>query len=239
MKNNVSILRISILSLMLTLFAAPVLEAQTCTGFGSFLRDKWEDVYQIAHPIGEQALTLIPVVGQNQAAVDAISAASSEFHDFVFDGNNQSWTTIGNRALPVLDEQIKQYGTLRKVGVGGVRTFVTTGLFWDRVELEIEKKDGRAETEIIICTWDMASGAKNNYAEYTFPNGKNLSKKKWVIQNMHGKALSVKLRNRSVTNTFKYAIKTKGFLNINKQRARGQQNVQSGIPMGGKKKKTN
>jgi hypothetical protein len=97
-------------------------------------------------------------------------------------------------------------------------------MFWDKVEIEIEKTDGRAETEIIICTWDMNSGAKNNYTEYTFPNGNNTSSKKFTITNVHGKSISVKLRNKSFSNTFKYAIKSKGFLNFSKQRARGNRN---------------
>ncbi|WP_456376059.1 hypothetical protein [Lutibacter sp.] len=200
------------------------MQAQTCSGFGSVLRDSWQQVYTIAHPIGESALTLIPVVGQNQQAVDAISQVSANFHNFVFNGNRQSWATVGARELPVLKDQIKQFGTLRKAGVGGVRVFTTAPLFWDKVIIEIQKIEGRAETDVFICTWDMESGVKNNYVEYKFKSGKNTETKKFIITNVHGKSISVKLRNRSVTNKFKYAIKSKGFLNIAKQRTRGMSN---------------
>ena len=196
--------------------------AQTCMGFGDVLKNTWKSVYSIAHPIGKQALTLIPVVGQNKMAVEAISQASAKFHNFVFNGNRQSWSTVGSRELPVLKEQIKQYGRLVKAGVGGVRVYTTAGLFWDRVDIEIEKLDGKAKTQVIICTWDMATGAKNNYTEYTFPSGKKRHKKKFVINNIHGKSISIKLRNRSVANTFKYSIKSRGFLDLKKQKARGQ-----------------
>ncbi|MEX0289916.1 MAG: hypothetical protein AB3N14_12470 [Flavobacteriaceae bacterium] len=213
-----------IFSMILALVGYTFANAQTCTGFGSVIKNTWQQVYKVAHPIGEDALTLIPVVGQDADAVNAISNASAAFHNFVFNGNSQSWATLGARKLPVLKSKTKQYGTLRKAGVGGVRVFTTTGMFWDRVEIEIEKVDGRAETDIIVCTWDMASGAKNNYAEKTFPNGTGKGKRKFNITNVHGKSISVKLRNRSAVNTFKYSITSQGFLNINKQRQRGQAN---------------
>ena len=214
------------------LFLCIQMNAQTCSSFGATLKTAWEEVYTIAHPIGEDALTLIPVVGENEDAIDAISDASARLHDFVFDENRQSWATIGIRDLPVLDERIKQYGTLVKAGIGGVRTFNTTGQLWDRVEIEIKKEDFKAETEVIICWWDLKSGAKNNYDEFTFPAGESTigMTKKWVIRNAHGKSISVKLRNRSAANRFKYSISTQGFLNINKQRNRAgaETNTQKG-----------
>lgn len=198
--------------------------AQTCSGFGEDLKKAWKEAYNLTHPIGKKVLTLIPILGKDKDAVNAISEASERFHDFIFNKNKQSWTTLGKRLLPVSKTTTKQYGNLVKAGVGGVRTFETPGLFWDRVEIEIEKLSGKAKTEIIICTWDMKTGAKNNYTEYTFPNGKKLSKKKFVIKEVHGKSISVKLRNKSATNKFKYAIKSKGILNINKQKARAKSN---------------
>ena len=216
--------KVTLLFITVLLASNVQIEAQTCTGFGRVIKSTWEEMYTISNAIGRDALTTIPVAGQNQQAIDAISSASSRFHNFVFNQNGQSWATVGARKLPILKDQIKQYGTLRKAGVGGTRVFTTTGLLWDRVEIEIQKVEGRAETEVIICTWDMESGAKNNYTEYTFPSGNNTSTKKFTINNVHGKSISVKLRNRSVANKFKYAIKSKGFLNIAKQKARGRSN---------------
>jgi hypothetical protein len=211
---KLSLLVILLCTLSLSAFA------QSCNGFGGVLKSAWKELYTSVHPIGQEALTLIPVVGQNATAVNAISEASVKFHNFVFNENSQSWTTLGPRALPVQKDQIKQYGTLVKAGVGGVRVFNTTGMLWDRVEIEIEKTGGKAQTDIIICTWDLESGAKNNYTEYSFPNGKDTSTKKFIIKNVHGKSISVKLKNNSFSNKFKYAIKTKGFLNIAKQKKR-------------------
>lgn len=227
--------------------------AQTCGGFGDILVTSWEALYEVAHPIGQDALTLIPVVGQNEDAVQAISDASEQFHDYVFNQNSQSWSTLGPRSLHVLDERIKQYGTLVKAGVGGVRTFNTTGLFWDWVEIEIKKEDYKAETEIIVCTWDMESGAKNNFEEYTFSSGKSSigTVKKFVIPNTYGKSISVKLKNNSFSDRFKYSISSQGFLDINKQKNRGRkakkkakkENIEelnsTGLGAGNKKKTRN
>lgn len=207
-------------SIVFSLSFASASNGQACTGFGDIIKNVWQQVYNIAHPIGEGALTLIPVVGQNQAAVDAISSLSESMHAEVFTNNSQSWATIGSRELPVISTETRQHGTLVKAVVGGVRTFVTAGMLWDDVEITIEKTDGRAETEIIVCTFDMNTGAKNNVEEYTFPNGSALSSKTFNISNTHGKSISVKLRNKSVANTFAYTIKSKGFLNINKQKTR-------------------
>ena len=200
--------------------------AQACGGFGQVLKTSWEELYKPSHAIGQKALKLIPFVGQDQQAIDAISDASVKFHNFVFNENRQSWATVGARELPVLNTETRQHGTLVKAGVGGVRTFTTAPVFWDKVDITIEKTDGRAETEIIICTWDMESGAKNNVEEYTFPNGNNTSTKKFTINNAWGKSISIKLRNKSVTNTFKYTIKSIATLDLNKQKKRGESNSQ-------------
>jgi len=223
MKNLVTFKKV-ILSLTIIFAGYSFANAQSCGGFGQVLKSSWEEFYTVAHPIGKSALKLIPYVGQNQKATDAISNVSEKFHKFVFTDNRQSWATIGARELHVLKDQTKQYGTLVKVGVGGTRIFTSTGLLWDKVEIIIEKTGGKAKTDIIICTWDLKSGVKNNYTEYTFPKGKYKKSKKFIINNIHGKSISVKLRNKSAANKFKYAIKSRGFLNMNKQKARASKN---------------
>lgn len=197
-------------------------QTNTCTGFGSFFKDRWEELYSVVHPIGEEALKLIPVVGQNQEAVQAISKASLEFHNFVFNENKQSWTTIGAREIPVLKDLTTQGGTIQRIGpVSGVRVFTTSPLLWDSAEISINKQDGRLKTEIIICTFDAETGAKNIVQNYTFSNGKSLGSKKFVIPNVYGKAISVKLLGQGTSlNKFQYRIQTKGILNIDKQRQR-------------------
>ena len=62
--------------------------------------------------------------------------------------------------------------------------------------------------------------------EYTFPNGNDTRTKQFTINNTWGKSISIKLRNKSVTNTFKYTIKSLGILDLNKQTQRGQANAQ-------------
>lgn len=199
-------------------------QTMSCNGFGDFFVDSWEAFYSVAHPIGQDALTLIPVVGKNDEATAAISEVSEDFHKLVFDDNRQSWATIGAREIPVLKTLTTQGGTLQRVGVvAGVRVFTTAPVWWDRVEIEIEKIGGGLKTEIVICTFDAETGAKNNVKNYVFPNSRDLSSKKFVIPNTHGKSISVKLLGKEANfDRFKYKIKTKGILNMNKQTKRAR-----------------
>jgi len=237
MKSNLSIepkanlklakMKKKIFMLVIAIACASFSHAQiptTCEGFGTVLQTTWQSLYSVSHPIGQAALVYIPVVGQNQEAVDAISEASEDFHSFVFNENSQSWLTFGPRTIPVLKTRTTQYGTLRKIGVGGVRVFTTSGMLWDRVEITIEKRGGRAKTGVGICTENMVTGDKNHVDGHEFPNGNNTSSKTFTIKNVYGKSISVKLKNRSATNKFEYTIKTKGFLNIKKQKARAYKN---------------
>jgi hypothetical protein len=57
-----------ILSILLIFTSYSISNAQTCKGFGDVIKTTWQTVYKIAHPIGEKALTLIPIIGQNQKA---------------------------------------------------------------------------------------------------------------------------------------------------------------------------
>ncbi|KQC30879.1 hypothetical protein [Flagellimonas eckloniae] len=240
-KNNL------VAALFLTVTFAMNAQNMSCDGFGNFFVQSWEYAYNIAHPIGEQALTLIPVAGQDSDVTDAISDLSEDFHAFVFDENRQSWATVGAREIPVLKTITTQGGKLVRVGpVAGVRVFTTAPLLWDSVEIEIEKLKGGLETEIIICTFDLETGAKNNILpNYVFPNNKNLSSKKFTIRNTHGKSISVKLLGKETNfDVFKYSIKTQGFLNVNKQKNRVKKaNIErlntTGLGAGNKKKTRN
>lgn len=197
-------------------------QSNTCVGTGSFFVRFWEEAYNVNHEIGRLFLKFIPIVGQEQRATDAIENASVRFHNYVFKENRQSWTTIGPREIPVLSSLTTQGGTLQRVGpVAGVRTFSTAPLFWDRAEITIEKQSGGLKTEVVICTFDVESGAKNIVTNYLFPNGRGSQTKKFVVPNIHGKYITVKLAGRETNfDKFKYRIKTKGIVNMNKQRQR-------------------
>ena len=211
--------------LMMSFLSAINAQSGVCIGGGDFIKEQWRTNFKAIHPIGEKALKFIPVVGQNAETTNVISESSEELHHFIFDGNTQSWATIGQRTIPVLGEQTTQMGTLQKVaGVAGTRTFITGGMLWDRVEIEIEKLSGGLKTEVIICTWDMDSGAKNNVENYMFPNSQDVSSKKFVITNVYGKSISIRLAGKEANfDKFHYKIKTRGIVNINKQRQRAQE----------------
>lgn len=207
--------------LLVSLATTTFTNAQTCSGFGPVLKTGWQHVYNAVHPIGKDMLKLIPVAGQNKEFTDAVSDSSEALHKFIFEDNRQSWTTVGARALFVPD---REHGNLAKMGVGGARTFTTAPLFYDEIDITIHKTDGKAKTTVAICTYDSNTGNKMNVREYTFENGKGSKKKTFTIKNVFGKSVSVFLKNRSVANTFKYTISSKGRSDSNKQKQRVQAN---------------
>ena len=88
------------------------------------------------------------------------------------------------------------------------RTFVTPPSFEDRVEITINKYDGRARTGVVICTMGR-NGVLNEVTDYTFPNDKNGKVKKFTVNNARGKIIMVAMKNLSVGNKFKYRINAK------------------------------
>jgi len=109
--------------------------------------------------------------------------------------------TIGPRRLEVGEGN--EQGTI----LGQTQsTFVTLPIFEDQIELTINKYDGRAETDVVICLHER-SGVLSQVTEYTFPNDKNGKVKKFNINNTRGKILIVAMKNKSVGNKFTYRIK--------------------------------
>lgn len=88
------------------------------------------------------------------------------------------------------------------------RTFVTPPSFENRVEITINKYDGRARTGVVICTQGR-NGVTNQVHSYTFPNQNNGKVKKFVVNNARGKIIMIAMKNQSVGNKFKYRINAK------------------------------
>ncbi len=88
------------------------------------------------------------------------------------------------------------------------RTFVTPPSFDNKVEITINKYDGRAETGVVICVQGR-NGVTTQKVAYTFPNSRNGKVKKFVLNNVRGKVIIIAMKNKSVGNKFKYRINGK------------------------------
>ncbi len=86
------------------------------------------------------------------------------------------------------------------------RTFVTNPSFADKVEITVNKYDGRARTGLVICVMGK-DGVTTQKVSYTFPNSRNGAVKKFVLRNVRGKVIIIAMKNHSVGNKFKYRIK--------------------------------
>jgi hypothetical protein len=87
-------------------------------------------------------------------------------------------------------------------------TFVTPPSFYNKVELTINKYDGKAKTGVVICVQGR-NGVTTQKATYEFPNDKNGKVKKFTLNNVKGKIIIVAMKNKSVGNKFKYRINAK------------------------------
>lgn len=113
----------------------------------------------------------------------------------------QGTATIGPRLLE-LD------GGFESGSVAGQtkRTFVSHPSFDNRVEITINKTEGRARTGIVICVQGR-DGVSQQKVSYEFPSNRNGKVKKFVLNGVKGKIIMVAMRNKSVGNKFKYRIK--------------------------------
>lgn len=88
------------------------------------------------------------------------------------------------------------------------RTFVTPPSFDNRVEVTINKYDGKARTGVVICVQGR-DGVTTERTSYIFPKDKNGKVKKFTLNNVKGKIIIVAVKNLSVGNKFKYRINAK------------------------------
>lgn len=88
------------------------------------------------------------------------------------------------------------------------RTFVTHPSFNNKMEITINKYDGRAKTGVVICAVGQ-DGVMAQLHEYTFPNENNGKTKTFTLNNVKGKIVIVAMRNQSVGNRFMYRINAK------------------------------
>lgn len=87
-------------------------------------------------------------------------------------------------------------------------TFVTPPSFNNKMEVTINKYNGRAKTGVVICAMGR-NGVMTQLHSYEFPNDKNGKVKKFTLNNVKGKIVIVAMKNQSVGNKFQYRINAK------------------------------
>jgi len=116
---------------------------------------------------------------------------------------SNSGATIGPRLLEV--DGGNENGTIMGQTSS---TFVTPPSFENKMEITINKHNGRAKTGVVICAMGR-DGVMTQLHEYEFPNSNNGKVKKFTLNNVKGKIVIVAMRNQSVGNRFQYRINAK------------------------------
>lgn len=116
---------------------------------------------------------------------------------------SNSSATIGPRLLEV--DGGNENGTIMGQTSS---TFVTPPSFENKMEITINKYQGRAKTGVVICAMGE-DGVLTQLREYEFPNDKNGKVKKFTLNNVKGKIVIVAMKNLSVGNKFTYRINAK------------------------------
>jgi hypothetical protein len=87
-------------------------------------------------------------------------------------------------------------------------TFVTPPSFYDKMEVTINKFNGKAQTGLVICAMGH-DGILTQLETFTFLNNKNGQTKKFNLNSVRGKIIIVAMKNMSAGNRFQYRINAK------------------------------
>lgn len=185
------------------LSASPA-RAASCDSATKVVSDIWSQ-YDVVVKAAGCAVVIVASNGsvQPNVCLDAADKAAKVAEDMVAYWNrmaNNSWATIGPRELE-MGKTLK--GKL--VSTGG-RVFVSTQpLDEDRVDLKIEKTDGKAKTSVTVCK--DYRGSKTKLWDFTIENGKQLGTWNRTLTGMKGRVLTVHLDAKSVANTMSYELR--------------------------------
>lgn len=88
------------------------------------------------------------------------------------------------------------------------RTFISPTSPHNKLEISLAKVSGKAKTDVFICV-HSPKGNSQQRKEYRFENGKDKKTKKFILNNVKGKMISVIVKGKSVGNTFGYQLRAK------------------------------
>ncbi|HWB74673.1 MAG TPA: hypothetical protein VG755_06950 [Nannocystaceae bacterium] len=199
-----------ILSTLITgsVAAAPVADAHAggCESGTKIAADIWDEHDVVLKKLG---CAIVSVASEGavppNACLDAADKVAKVVDDMIKFWNGaakNSWAKIGPRRL-ALGETLK--GKL--VSTGG-RLFITDRpLEEDSVELRLEKLDGKAKTEVTVCS--EFRGKQTKKWSFMIENGNDNTGKVWkkTLTGMRGHILMVHLDARSVANTMQYELR--------------------------------
>jgi hypothetical protein len=180
--------------------------AGQCDSAASLTADIWGEYDQLLKTAGCAVVSIVSegAVPPNLCLDSATKAAeiTEQMISFWNKAANNSWATIGPRRLD-LDTQLE--GKL--VGFGDRVFSSVKPLDQDRVELRLQKTDGKAKTIVRVCT--DYRGKRDTIWEFTIDNGKGNEGKVWTktLDGVKGRILLVDLDARSAANTLSYELK--------------------------------
>jgi hypothetical protein len=177
---------IVLITITLFIFSSQT-QAQTCNQGVRLAKKTWEQWGP-----WKPRISLIPFQGKVRKLKRAWNAIASN-----------GGATVGPRFLE-LDGGNKQGSITGQTK----RTFITPPSFDNRVEITVNKYDGKARTGVTICVQDR-NGITTQKTSYVFPKNKNGKVKKFILNNVKGKIIIVAMKNLSVANKFKYKVKAK------------------------------
>ena len=77
-------------------------------------------------------------------------------------------------------------------------TYISALSEFEKVEINIQRKSGQANPKIYICVHDM-NGTSQQRAEYEFVDAVNAKTKKFILNNVKGKMISVTLKGQPLS----------------------------------------
>lgn len=121
------------------------------------------------------------------------------------------WNTIAGNSSAKMGPRKMYLDNSKVTGVvvgSTKRTFISPISEHNKLEINLTKVSGKAKTDIFVCIHDP-KGKSSQLREYRFQNGKSKSTKKFIVNNVKGKMISVVVKGKSVGNTFGYQLRVK------------------------------
>jgi hypothetical protein len=200
-----TIISITTLAAAITGLTIPEAHAGGCESGAKITADIWKEHDATLKALG---CTVVTIASEGSVppnvcldAADKVAKVATQMIEFWNVAAGNSWAKIGPRRL---DLGTKLNGTL--VSTGG-RMFITaTPLDKDTLDLDLEKIDGKAKTEVTVCK--EYRGKMTTVWTFMIDNGNDNVGKKWTkhLTGVKGHNIVFNLDAKSVANTFKYEL---------------------------------
>lgn len=182
--------------------------ASTCTGlvaqFDELRRSVESDLDQSA----AQHLSDLEYYGMSLQP-ETIEQGLAVVHEFerYMENKTREWLNVGPQRVNIPGRVTGR--NLRKVMFGGERTWFGQARPRARkVEVVVNKTDGRARTRATVCRWPAdGSGPQQVGVTKIFQNGNQTPRRTWVIDDLNMDYITVYLVNESAALSFEYNVR--------------------------------